>query len=172
MSIYAVTIPCFAQMLRSLSALLSKGEACALERGYDPQVLLEARLAPDMHTLARQVQHTCTQALDAVQRLTQQPLIPLTLPENLTAAKALIERTLEQLAAVDPAQIDAGADRQISIELPNGIAFDMTGSEYALNWAMPQFYFHLITAYNILRHNGVPLGKADYVQHMFAYLRK
>ncbi|EJZ57967.1 hypothetical protein I1A_002292 [Pseudomonas fluorescens R124] len=64
------------------------------------------------------------------------------------------------------------AKRQISIELPKGIAFDMSGSEFAVDWAMPQFYFHLITAYNILRHNGVPLGKADYVQHMFAYLRK
>ncbi len=52
------------------------------------------------------------------------------------------------------------------------MAFDMTGSEYAVNWATPQFYFHLVTAYNILRHNGVPLGKADYVQHMFAYLRQ
>jgi hypothetical protein len=90
----------------------------------------------------------------------------------MAAAKALIESTLERLAAADPAQIDASADRKIAIELPNGIAFDMTGSEYAVDWAMPQFYFHLITAYNILRHNGVPLGKADYVQHMFAYLRK
>ncbi|MDX9669464.1 MULTISPECIES: DUF1993 family protein [unclassified Pseudomonas] len=172
MSIHAVTIPRFAQMLRALSALLSKGEACAVERGYDPQVLLEARLAPDMHNLARQIQYTCTQAQDAVQRLTQQPLSALTPPENMAAAKALIESTLERLAAADPAQIDASADRKIAIELPNGIAFDMTGSEYAVDWAMPQFYFHLITAYNILRHNGVPLGKADYVQHMFAYLRK
>ena len=64
------------------------------------------------------------------------------------------------------------AQRKIAIELPNGMAFDMTGSEYAVNWATPQFYFHLVTAYNILRHNGVPLGKVDYVQHMFAYLRK
>jgi len=172
MSIYAMTIPRFTQMLRSLKAILSKGEACAVERGYDPQVLLEARLAPDMHNLATQVQYTCTQAQDTVQRLTQQPLTKLTPPANMAAAKALIERTLEMLAAADPAQIDASAERQISIELPNGIAFDMSGSEFAVDWAMPQFYFHLITAYNILRHNGVPLGKADYVQHMFAYLRK
>ena len=52
------------------------------------------------------------------------------------------------------------------------MAFDMTGSEYALNWVIPQFYFHLTTAYSILRHNGVPLGKADYVPHMLTYLRK
>ncbi len=173
MSVYSVTIPCFAQMLRALSSLLSKGEASALERGYDPQILLGARLAPDMHDLARQIQYACTQAQEAVQRLTQQPVRSLTPPENWAAAKALIERTLAVLDSADRAQIEEGAERKIAIELPNGMAFDMTGSEYAVvTWATPQFYFHLITAYNILRHNGVPLGKADYVQHMFAYLRK
>ncbi len=172
MSVYSVTIPCFAQMLRSLSGLLSKGEAAALERGYDPQILLGARLAPDMHDLARQIQYACTQAQEAVQRLTQRPVGSLTPPENLAAAKELIERTLAVLDSADRAQIEEGAEREIAIELPNGMAFDMTGSEYAVNWATPQFYFHLVTAYNILRHNGVPLGKADYVQHMFAYLRQ
>ncbi|MDI2595039.1 DUF1993 domain-containing protein [Pseudomonas sp. 681] len=172
MSVYSVTVPCFAQMLRALSSLLSKGEASALERGYDPQILLESRLAPDMHNLARQVQYVCTQAQETLQRLTQQPVQSLTPPENLATAKVLIERTLAVLDSVDRAQIDEGADRKIAIELPNGMAFDMTGVEYVVNWATPQFYFHLITAYNILRHNGVPLGKADYVQHMFAYLRQ
>ncbi|WP_409335665.1 DUF1993 family protein [Janthinobacterium sp. K2Li3] len=68
--------------------------------------------------------------------------------------------------------MDDGAERQVSITLADGLVFDMTGQEYAVNWATPQFYFHLVTAYNILRHNGVPLGKAEYVQHMFAYLRQ
>ncbi|AZF21986.1 hypothetical protein C4J89_3158 [Pseudomonas sp. R4-35-07] len=172
MSVYTVTIPCFAQMLRALSFLLSKGQASAQEHGYDPQILLESRLAPDMHDLARQIQYACTQAQEAVLRLTQQPVRSLTPPGNLAAAQALIESTLAFLDSVDQAQIEEGAERQISIELPNGMAFDMSGSEYAVNWATPQFYFHLITAYNILRHNGVPLGKADYVRHMFAYLRK
>lgn len=172
MSVYSVTIPCFAQMLRALSSLLSKGEKSVLERGYDPQILLESRLAPDMHDLARQIQYACTQAQEAVQRLTQQPVCALTPPENLAAAQALIDSTLAFLDSADQAQIEEGTERQISIELPNGMAFDMTGSEYAVNWATPQFYFHLVTAYNILRHSGVPLGKADYVQHMFAYLRQ
>jgi len=171
MSVYTVTIPCFAQMLRALSSLLSKGEKSALERGYDPKILLESRLAPDMHDLARQIQYACTQAQEAVQRLTQQPVRALTPPENLAAAQALIDSTLAFLDSADQAKIEEGTERQISIELPNGMAFDMAGSEYAVNWATPQFYFHLVTAYNILRNNGVPLGKADYVQHMFAYLR-
>ncbi|MCO7597371.1 MULTISPECIES: DUF1993 family protein [Pseudomonas] len=172
MSIYAITIPCFAQMLRSLSALLSKGETCARDRGYDPVILLESRLAPDMHNLARQVQYACVQAQEAVQRLTRQPLESLSPPEDMASAKALIERTLRILDTADAATVDAAAELQIAIELPNSITFDMTGSEYAVNWVTPQFYFHLVTAYNILRHNGVPLGKADYVQHMFAYLRQ
>ncbi|MCO7515266.1 DUF1993 domain-containing protein [Pseudomonas guariconensis] len=172
MSIYAITIPCFAQMLRSLSALLSKGETCARDRGYDPVILLESRLAPDMHNLARQVQYACVQAQEAVQRLTRQPLESLSPPEDMASAKALIERTLRILDTADVATVDAAAELQIAIELPNSITFDMTGSEYAVNWVTPQFYFHLVTAYNILRHNGVPLGKADYVQHMFAYLRQ
>ncbi|MGK5008772.1 DUF1993 domain-containing protein [Janthinobacterium sp. MDB2-8] len=171
MSLYAITIPCFAQMLRSLTTLLIKGEERALALGFDPQHLLDARLAPDMLTLARQVEFTCTQAQEALYRLTQQALPRLATPANMPQAKALIEDTLAMLALADRAVIDDGAERQVSITLADGLTFDMTGQEYALNWATPQFYFHLVTAYNILRHNGVPLGKAEYVQHMFAYAR-
>ena len=172
MSVYAITIPCYAQMLRSLSTMLAKGEERALALGFDPQNLLDARLAPDMHKLARQVEFVCTQAQEAVCRLTQQALPKLATPENMPAAKALIAVTLAKLAGADQASIDDGAEQQVSITLADGLVFDMTGQEYAVNWATPQFYFHLVTAYNILRHNGVPLGKAEYVQHMFAYLRQ
>jgi hypothetical protein len=172
MSVYAMTIPCFAQMLRSLTTLLTKGEERAQALGFEVQNLLDARLAPDMHTLARQVEFTCTQAQEAVCRLTRQALPRLATPADMRQAKALIEDTLAVLAAADHAAIDAGAQQPVSITLAGGLSFDMTGLEYALNWATPQFYFHLVTAYNILRHNGVPLGKAEYVQHMFAYARQ
>ena len=172
MSVNAITIACFAQMLRSLTTLLTKGEERAQALEFEVQNLLDARLAPDMHTLARQVEFTCTQAQEAVCRLTQQALPQLATPANMRQAKALIEDTLAMLASADRAVIDAGAERQVSITLADGLSFDMTGQEYALNWATPQFYFHLVTAYNILRHNGVPLGKAEYVQHMFAYARQ
>ena len=172
MSVYAITIPCFAQMLHSLTTLLSKGEERAQALGFDAQNLLESRLAPDMHTLARQVEFTCTQAQEAVCRLTQQPLPTLDTPASMQAARALIARTLELLAAADRAAIDASAQQPVAITLGGGLTFDMTGQEYAVNWVTPQFYFHLVTAYNILRHNGVPLGKAEYVQHMFAYARQ
>ncbi|WP_404939355.1 DUF1993 domain-containing protein [Pseudomonas sp. JDS08PS003] len=172
MSIYTITVPCFAQMLRALSGLLAKGEERARELGFDPQVLLESRLAPDMHHLAAQVRFACTQAREAVQRLGGQPVTVLQAPATMAEAKALIEDTLAFLAAVDRELIDSSGQRAVAIELHTGIAFDMTGEEFARNWATPQFYFHLVTAYNILRHHGVPLGKADYAQHMFAYLRQ
>ncbi|WP_141617529.1 DUF1993 family protein [Myxococcus sp. AB036A] len=172
MSIYEMTVPCFAQMLRALQGFLKKGEAHARELGCDSKNLLQSRLAPDMYNLASQVQFACTQAQEAVLRLGQQPLSALDVPADMEQANALIERTLQLLSSADRAQIEEGAQRQLSIELPNGMAFDMTGSEYARNWVTPQFYFHLVTAYSILRNNGVQLGKADYVPHMFAYLRQ
>lgn len=170
MSIYATTVPCFAQMLRSLQGLLSKGEAHASELAYDSQNLLDARLAPDMHTLATQIRFACTQAQESVQRLTHQPLPVLSTPVTLSETHGLIEQTLQALALADRELIDS-SERVVSIELPDSVIFDMTAHEYAVNWAIPQFYFHLMTAYNILRHNGVPLGKADYVPHMFAFVR-
>lgn len=172
MSLYETTVPCFEQMLRALQAFLQKGEAHARGLRCDPKNLLQSRLAPDMHNLASQVQFVCTQAQEAVLRLGQHPLSTLEAPSDMEQAQALIERTLQVLSSADRARIEEGAQRPMSIELPNGMTFDMTGSEYARNWVTPQFYFHLVTAYNILRHNGVPLGKADYVQHMFAYLRQ
>ncbi|AKQ64739.1 hypothetical protein A176_001651 [Myxococcus hansupus] len=172
MSLYEMTVPCFTQMLRSLQGFLKKGEARAQEVGFDPKNLLQSRLAPDMHNLASQVYFTCTQAQEAVLRLGRQPLSKADTPTDMEQAHALIEQTLHLLASTDRAQMEEAAQRPLAIELANGMAFDMTGSEYALNWVIPQFYFHLTTAYSILRHNGVPLGKADYVAHMLAYLRK
>lgn len=172
MSVYNTTVPCFAQMLNSLKGLLAKGQAHAAALAFDPQNLLDSRLAPDMHTLATQVRYACTQAREAVDRLSGHALSTLETPTSMSDAVALIDQTLANLAAADRALIERRAQESIVIELPNGIAFEMTGDEYAPNWVTPQFYFHLMTAYNILRHNGVPLGKADYVPHMFAYLLK
>ncbi|WP_421574632.1 DUF1993 domain-containing protein [Stenotrophomonas maltophilia] len=168
MSIHQVNICGFAQMLRALRGQLDKADAHALTTGYSSRDLLSARLAPDMYPLAKQIQFACTQAREAVCRLTGQPLPVLCTPGDMDQARELIDETLDHLAAADAAQIDAGASLDVAIELAGGLAFDMKGSEYAANWATPQFYFHLITAYSILRHNGVPLGKADYVPHMFA----
>lgn len=172
MTIYQMTICGFAQMLRALKGQLDKADAHALAIGYDPRNLLSARLAPDMHPLSKQIQFACSQAREAGCRLSGEPLPSLHAPHDMDQARALIDQTLDHLAAVDAAVIDASASREVAIELADGLAFDMNGGEYAANWATPQFYFHLITAYSILRHNGVPLGKADYVPHMFAWMRQ
>lgn len=172
MSIHQVNICGFAQMLRALRGQLDKADAHALTTGYPSRDLLSARLAPDMYPLAKQIQFACTQAREALCRLTGQALPVLCTPGDMDQARQLIDETLDHLAAADAAQIDAGASLDVAIELAGGLAFDMKGSEYAANWATPQFYFHLITAYSILRHNGVPLRKADYVPHMFAWMRQ
>lgn len=169
---YAATIPCFTQMLKTLKGLLAKGNEHASTLGYNPQNLLDSRLAPDMHHLAAQIRYSCTQAWDAVDRLSGQPVSALETPASMDEAVALIDKTLQVLAGADRELIERRAEDLIVIKLPGDITFEMTGDEYAVNWATPQFYFHLMTAYSILRQNGVPLGKADYVPHMFAYLRK
>ena len=141
MSVYAITIPCFAQMLQSLMTLLSKGEERARALGCDPQNLLDARLAPDMHTLARQVELSCTQAQEAVSRMTRQALARLATPADMAAARALINDTLLILAAADRSLIDASAQQPVPVTMADGLTFDMTGHEYAVNWATPQFSF-------------------------------
>jgi hypothetical protein len=91
-------------------------------------------------------------------------------PGTMAAARDRIATALSAIASVPPGSLDAG-DRAVSIELPEGPAFDLTGAQYARDWVLPQFYFHVGMAYAILRSRGVPLGKADYVPHMFTYLR-
>lgn len=92
-------------------------------------------------------------------------------PGLISDARARIDEALSLLDGLAPDALDGGAGLPVVIELPGGITFDLTGEEYARDWALPQFYFHAVTAYAILRSQGVGIGKADYVPHMFAYLR-
>ena len=92
-------------------------------------------------------------------------------PGTWSDAQARIEEAAHLIAAVGPEELDGAADRPIAHELPTGMIFDMTGEQYVRDWALPQIAFHQMTTYAILRHAGVPLGKVDYVPHMFGYLR-
>lgn len=181
MSLTNLLVPIYKQTLRAMSGWLDKAQAQLTE--VDAEALLSARLAPDMYPLSSQVCFVCLQAQEAVFRLRGETL-PSTLdqlaatgrnageqPGNLADAKARIAQALSFLDSVEPDALDAGAQRQITLALPNGIIFDMTGEQYARDWALAQFHFHLVTAYAILRNQGINLGKADYVPHMFAYLR-
>lgn len=136
-----------------------------------------------MFPLAAQIRFAAFQAQEAVFRLRGER-VPEWLdaiaaegrnagdvPGTIADAKARIDSALSYLADLPSDALDAGADLSIAIELPGGMAFDMTGLQYARDWALPQFYFHIVTAYAILRAQGVTIGKAEYVPHMFAYLR-
>lgn len=181
MSLTNLLIPTYMQMLRGLSGWLDKAEKQIPKA--EAEALLTKRLAPDMFPLSSQVRFACFQAQEATFRLRGAPL-PEALekvalegqnageqPGSLSEAKARIGEALSMLDDLGPDALDAGAERSITLELPNGMIFDMTGEQYARDWALPQFYFHLNTAYAILRSQGIELGKADYVPHMFAYLR-
>ncbi len=173
MSLYEQSIPVFTQMLASLAGQLDKAKDHAENSGGSADKLMQARLAEDMHPLFKQVIFVCDLAGQTVMRLTGKKLEgAMETGETFADAKALIARTTEFLDEVSPQEMDSDMDRMIGFDLPNGMAFDMTAAQYMRDWALPQFYFHQIAAYMILRNKGVDLGKADYVNYMFKYMRK
>ena len=136
-----------------------------------------------MYPLATQVRFACFQAQEPLYRLKGEPL-PDALnaladegrkgeenPGSLADAQARLQETMAFLGALTPDALDGDAEREVALDLPNGMIFDMTAEQYVRDWALPQFYFHLNAAYAILRNQGVPLGKGDYVQHAVPYLR-
>lgn len=179
MSITALLLPTYRQMLQGLAAWLRKAQA----QGGDADALMAARLAPDMFPLSTQVRFACLQAHEGVYRLRHEafPAAPDELlnegrgggerPGTIADALTRIDETLAFLNGLAPDALDGGAARPLALELPMGLAFDFDGERYARDWALPQFYFHVMTAYAILRNQGIELGKADYSAHMFAYLR-
>ncbi len=181
MSLTNLLVPTYKQMLNGLSGWLAKAQEGMPER--EAEALMAARLAPDMYPLSSQVRFACFQAQEATFRLRGMP-VPEAVekaareghkgteqPGSIADAQASISDALAVLDGLGSDSLDAGATRPITLELPTGMIFDMTGEQYARDWALPQFYFHLVTAYAILRNQGLALGKADYVPHMFAYLR-
>lgn len=170
--LYDLTVPAYKSGLRALSGQLAKALAWGAENGVGELQLIVSRLAPDMFPLASQVRFSCLQALQPATRLGAPDAPTLTDDAaDFSGLQAQIATTLTWLDTVDAAVLDADPDRAVGFELPNGMAFDMTALTYVRDWAQPQFYFHLVAAYSILRHMGVPLGKADYVSYMMAYLR-
>jgi uncharacterized protein len=183
MTLSDLLIPTFTQSLRGLSSWLDKAAAFEAGEGRDPDGLMGLRIAPDMFPLATQVRFCCYQAQEFPYRLRQEPLPDAVLevlqegrdagerPGTMAEAQARIAATLEFVAKLDAVGIDAAEGRPLTLELPTGHLFDLTGAQLARDWTVPQFYFHLVAAYAILRARGVELGKVDYVPWMFAYLR-
>jgi hypothetical protein len=163
LSMHAVSAPVFVRMLNNLSSILSKAEQQAKAKGYDPAVLLNARLAPDMFTLTRQVQIATDHAKGCVARLAGHQVEAIEDTETSFAElQARIKKVLAMVEGYKPEQLDGSEGREITIKIPNA-ELKFTGLDYVTTWAMPNFYFHVTTAYAILRHNGVELGKRDFL---------
>ena len=163
MTLYEQTVPVFARMLRNLSVLLEKAEAHAEAAGYDIAALLSARLFPDMFTLTRQVQLATDFAKGACARLAGDAVPRWEDTEASVAdVHARIRKAIAYVESFQPAQFDGAAARRIELKTPGG-DFAFAGGDFVTEWALPNFYFHVATAYNLLRHNGVPLGKLDFL---------
>lgn len=163
LSMHAVSAPVFVHMLNNLSSMLAKAEAHAKAKGYEPAVLLNARLAPDMFPLTRQVQVATDQAKGCVARLAgHQPEAIEDTETTFAELQARIRKVIGIVASYKPEQLDGAETREITIKIPNQ-DLKFTGLDYVNQWVMPNFYFHVTTAYAILRHNGVELGKKDFL---------
>jgi len=160
---YQASAPRFVNTLKNLSAILDKAQAHAEGRKIDPAALLNFRLYPDMFPMKRQVQVACDTAKAAVARLAG-----VEVPrhedneETFGELKARIAKTIEFIQTLKPAQIDGSEEKNIHLKL-GGREVDFKGMQYLLGQALPNFYFHVTTAYDILRHNGVELAKRDYI---------
>ncbi len=169
---YAIAVPTYLQMIKGLSAQLTKAEAFAADAGIPASDLIGARLASDMFPLSTQVRFVCTQASDLLRHLTgADSFAPAEDATDFEGLRAQLADAVARLEATPASAFDGTAEKAIELKLPNGIVFDMTGAQFVRDWALAQFYFHATTAYAILRHKGVPLGKPDWVSHMFAYIR-
>ncbi|GAM96531.1 hypothetical protein U91I_00150 [alpha proteobacterium U9-1i] len=160
---YAAAAPTFTRMLRNLDQILEKAEAHAKAKNIDPSVFLNARLAPDMHPLTRQIQMACDSPKGAMARLAgKTPEAHADTETSFAELHARIARVIDIVNSFQPADLDGSETREITIAIPN-MELKFTGQDYLLTWVFPNFYFHVTTAYAILRHNGVELGKRDFL---------
>jgi hypothetical protein len=162
-SIYTASVPVFTRKLKALLAILNKAEANAAERKIDLDFLVNDRLAPDMFSLAKQVQSFTDQAKFGAARVAGKT--PPSWADDETTyeqLKARVQKAIDYLATFSEADFAGGAERQVTVRIA-GQESTISGAEYLLERSMPNFYFHLTTAYAILRKNGMPIGKGDFL---------
>ncbi len=170
--LHSQTVPAFENALAALSAQLNKALGWGADNNVGELQFAAARLAPDMFPLPTQVRFSCAQALQAVTRLGAEAA-----PEfaddadDFSGMQGQIAQTLAYLATIEPTALGDNGARPIEFPLPNGMIFDLSAADYVRDWALPQFYFHIIAAYAVMRHMGVPLGKPDYASYMMRHLR-
>jgi uncharacterized protein len=163
-SMYAASIPVFKQMLGSLKDILAKAEAHATAKKIEPEALLQARLFPDMFSLTRQVQIASDFAKGVSARLAG-----IDVPayedneQSFAELQARIAKTLAFIEGITAAQVDGSEQREIVLRLGTQRELKFNGQTYLLHFGMPQFLFHVTAAYSILRHNGIEIGKRDFI---------
>ena len=163
-TLYAASVPVLKQMLTSVSTILRRAEDHAVAKNIDPQALLQARLYPDMFPLLRQVQISCDFARGIAARLAglEVPKHPDT-EQTFAELQALLEETLAFVDTIKPEQIDGNEAREIVTRPGTPKEKKFTAQSYLLSYGLPQFFFHVTTTYAILRHNGLEIGKRDYM---------
>jgi hypothetical protein len=162
-SMYEASVPLLARFLRALDRILDKAQAHADQKKFDSEVLVQARLAPDMFNFARQIQIATDMAKGCAARLAGVEAPRFEDNEGTMAElKARIARTLSYIEGVEPAKFEGAEARDIRLTFPNA-TFDFKGKDYLFGFVWPNFHFHMTTAYDILRHNGVELAKSDYL---------
>jgi hypothetical protein len=162
-TIYDASIPTMIAMLQNLSKIVDKAVTQAKQKDIPLQSLLDARLAPDMHPFTRQIQIASDSAKGAAARLAgvEPPSFPdteTTFPE----LQARIAKTIDFLKSVDPSKLVGAEDRNVELKTPNR-TFNLTGAQFITGFALPNFFFHVTTAYGLLRHKGIEIGKMDYL---------
>jgi uncharacterized protein len=163
-SLYITSVPVFKQMLGGLSGVLAKADAHAAARKIEPAALLQARLFPDMFPLLRQVQVACDFAKSVSARLAGVEVPSFEDKEQSFAdLQARIAKTLAFVDSLVPRQYEGSATREIVTQAGTPKEKRFSGESYLLNYGLPHFFFHVTTAYAILRHNGVEVGKKDYI---------
>ena len=163
-SMYTVSIPVFMQHLNGLSTVLDKAAAWAAARKVNEADLLNMRLSPDMYNLARQVRAATDHAANAAGRLAGKELPKFANDETtIGQLKDRIAKTIEYLKSVKQSEVDGTEGKDISITFPNGNTRQFTGQSLLLGNSLPNFWFHTTTAYDIIRHCGVEVGKRDFM---------
>lgn len=162
-SMHKASAPVFLRMLSNLDQFLEKADANAKQRGFDPNLLVNQRLAPDMLTLAGQIQRASDASKFTIARLSgvDGPSFPDT-ETTIDQLRTRIANTIDYIKSVPASAVDGSEERQVILKLPSG-DIPFTGLNYLTAFAIPNFLFHVTTAYAILRHSGVPLGKADFI---------
>jgi len=162
-SMYSMSVESFVPMLGTLSTLVEKGLKFAAEKKFDPAVLVNARLAPDMLPLSRQIQIACDMAKNGSARLAGQEAPRFEDNEStLEELRTRIARTVDYLKTIPASAIDGSEDRDIKIPLRER-PLEMKGLAFLRTWCLPNFYFHVVATYAILRHNGMQIGKRDFL---------